>query len=116
MTVTEYIAGLDGETAAVAAELRGAIDAAMPEGTGAVWHGHPVWSLGAKPGQTPVCFIKAYKNHVALGFWRGGELAAPGAALDVNPRGMGSLKVRALADVDTERFTAWVREALALEN
>ncbi|MEE6263486.1 DUF1801 domain-containing protein [Plantactinospora sonchi] len=72
--VTDYLAGLDDPLRKVGERLRGIVDAALPEATGAMWHGHPTWSLGGKSGQRPVCLLKAYGSYVTFGLWRGQEV------------------------------------------
>ncbi|MFG3418394.1 hypothetical protein ACIBTZ_08020 [Micromonospora sp. NPDC049460] len=59
-TVTDYLAGLDAPLREIGEKLLPVIEAALPGATGAVWHGHPVWGLGDRPGRRPVCPVKAY--------------------------------------------------------
>ncbi|MCM0677679.1 DUF1801 domain-containing protein [Micromonospora phytophila] len=90
------------------------IETALP-GAGAVWHGHPVWSLGPAPGTSPVCYIKSYSAYLTFGFWRGQEVIDPSGRLEAGARAMASVKLRTLADIDTELFTTWLRAARDLE-
>lgn len=113
MNVQDYAAALPEDQREIAAKLLPLIDEAFP-GKGAVWHGHPVWSLGPAPGKTPVCFIKAYKSYVTFGFWRGQELDDP--RLTPGARQMASIKLRTLSDIDPALLTAWLAQAKALES
>ncbi|WP_219825644.1 hypothetical protein [Nonomuraea typhae] len=70
MTVNDYTAKLDQPLREIAEKLGDLIGAAMPQ-PGALYHGHPVWSLGPAPGKTPVAFFKAYSKYVTFGLWRG---------------------------------------------
>ncbi|MFU8853743.1 hypothetical protein ACNAW0_22560 [Micromonospora sp. SL1-18] len=51
--VSDYLAGLDAPLRETGEKLRTVIDAALPDATGTMWHGHPVWGLGDPPGKTP---------------------------------------------------------------
>ncbi|MGS2613486.1 DUF1801 domain-containing protein [Micromonospora sp. LZ34] len=114
-TVTDYLAGLDGPLREIGEKLRPVIESALPGATGAMWHGHPVWGLGEKPGQRPVCLVKAYGGYVTFGLWRGQEVDDPSGRLAPGARQMASVKLRALADVDPALFTDWLRQAYGLE-
>ncbi|GLW89441.1 DUF1801 domain-containing protein [Actinokineospora globicatena] len=112
-TVAEYNAALPADQREIADALTALIEAVLP-GTGAVWHGHPVWSLGAAPGKQPVCLVKAYPRYVTFGLWRGQELADP-SGLVAGSRAMASIKVTAVADIDAAQITTWLQQARALE-
>ncbi|RLK58292.1 DUF1801 domain-containing protein [Actinokineospora cianjurensis] len=112
-TVPEYNATLPAHQKEIADALMSLIETVLP-GRGAVWHGHPVWSLGPAPGKQPVCLVKAYPRHVTFGLWRGQEIADP-AGLEPGSRTMASVRLTALADVDAARFAGWLRQARDLE-
>ncbi|WP_027342140.1 DUF1801 domain-containing protein [Hamadaea tsunoensis] len=112
-TIDEYVAAQPENLRAVAEKMVTLIDAALP-GTGALWQGHPVWSLGAAPGKQPVCLIKAYASYVTFGLWRGRELDDPDGRIDTKG-GMAHVKLRDLAEIDAELFTRWVRQSADLE-
>ncbi|MFI6443431.1 DUF1801 domain-containing protein [Kitasatospora sp. NPDC050543] len=114
-TLDEYLAALPAAQREITDKLRPVIDAALP-GAGALWHGHPVWSLGAAPGKNPVCYLKAYANHIAFGFWRGQELSDPSGRLVAGAREMAGLKLRTPADVDAALLTDWLHQARKLEH
>lgn len=113
-TVEDYIAALPEHQRTVAHEVSALIEKVLP-GAGAVWHGHPVWSLGDKPGKSPVCLIKAYPNHVTFGFWRGQRITDPSGRLSPGSREMASVKLRAVDDIDTDLFLDWLTQARNLE-
>ncbi|MFJ6216880.1 DUF1801 domain-containing protein [Streptomyces sp. NPDC092296] len=113
-TVQDYCAALPAAQRELTDRLLPLIEAALP-GAGAVWHGHPVWSLGAAPGKSPVCYLKAYAGHVTFGFWRGQEFTDPSGRLTANAREMASVKLRTPADLDAELFSGWLRLARSLE-
>ncbi|WP_371497661.1 DUF1801 domain-containing protein [Kitasatospora sp. NBC_00374] len=113
-TLDEYLTALPAAQRRITDSLLPLIDSALP-GAGALWHGHPVWSLGAAPGKNPVCYLKAYANHVAFGFWRGQELSDPSGRLEHGARQMAGLKLRDPADIDADLVTDWLNQAHALE-
>jgi hypothetical protein len=113
-TVTEYAAALDQPLREIAEKLLVIVDAEFPQ-AGAVWHGHPVWSLGPAPGRTPVAYLKAYSSYVTFGLWRGRLIPDPSGRLEPAAREMAAVKVRGLAEIDAELFTTWLRAARDLE-
>ncbi len=109
-TVNDYIDGLSGTPADVANELHGAILAAGGTKDSVKW-GHPIYEAGG-----PVCLIKAAKDHVTLGFWRGTDM------LDLDPRlakgsgkgDMAFIKVKALGEVEQAQVARLVARGIAL--
>jgi hypothetical protein len=110
-TVSDYVDSRPEHQREIAGKLLALIEAALP-GAGAMWHGHPVWSLGPAPGKQPVCLIKAYPGHVTFGFWRGQEINDPSSRLSPSTRAMASVKLR---DLDDGLFTTWLQQARKLE-
>lgn len=113
--ITEYLAGLQSPLREVGEELRRIIEAAIPAAHSAMFHGHPVWSLTEKTGQHPICLVKAYKNHVTFGLWRGRRLADESGRLVAGAREMSSVKLHRGEDVDAKLFTGWLTDAYDLE-
>ncbi|CAM3762612.1 DUF1801 domain-containing protein [Kibdelosporangium persicum] len=113
--ITAYINTLDTPLRETAQALRATIDDALPGAHSAMWHGHPVWGLGDRAGQTPVALIKAYKSYVTFGLWRGQEITDPSGRLQPGARQMASVKLADIEDIDTHMFTTWLTQARALE-
>jgi hypothetical protein len=113
-SVPDYIAALPASQREIASKLLPFITEVLP-GTDAVWHGHPVWSLGPTPGKSPVCLLKAYPRHITFGFWQGQSIQDPSGRLQPGPRQMASVKLQSLADIDPGLFTNWLHQARALE-
>ncbi|MEO3784039.1 DUF1801 domain-containing protein [Actinocorallia sp. B10E7] len=113
-TMDEYLDSLPEAQREITGRLLPLIEAVLP-GTGALWHGHPVWSLGPAPGKSPVCYFKAYPGHVAFGFWRGQSITDPSGRLSAGAREMAGVKLRTAADIAPELFTGWLKQALELE-
>lgn len=109
-TVNDYIAGLSGTPADVATALHDAILAAGGTKDSVKW-GHPIYEAGG-----PVCLVKAAKDHVTLGFWRGADM------LDLDPRlakgggkgDMAFIKVKAVAEIEQAQVTRLVARGIAL--
>ncbi|MFF0184664.1 DUF1801 domain-containing protein [Streptomyces sp. NPDC005244] len=113
--ITSYLDNLDGPLHEIAAKIRPVIDRALPAASGALWHGHPTWSLGDRPGRTPVCLLKACTTYVTFGLWRGQDVADPSGRLVAGSRRMASVKLSRADEVDPTLFTEWLRLAVVLE-
>lgn len=113
-TVEDYLASLPESQRQITDKLLPLIETALP-GAGALWHGHPVWSLGPAPGKSPVCYLKAYSAYVTFGFWKGQALSDPSGRLQPGAREMAAVKLRSLDDIDTDLFTGWLHQARTLE-
>jgi hypothetical protein len=114
-TVTDYVTAQPQPHRETTTALLPIIEEVLPD-AGAIWHGHPVWSLGPVPGKSPVCFVKAYAGHVTFGFWRGQALSDPSGRLEPGAREMASIKLRSVADVDRALLTDLLRQATSLES
>ncbi|MEV0424990.1 DUF1801 domain-containing protein [Micromonospora sp. NPDC050495] len=112
--VTTYLAGLETPLREAGEKLRTVIDVALPAATAAMWHGHPVWGLGDRPGQTPICLVKAYASYLTFGLWHGQDVVDDTSRLAPGARRMASVKLRAVDDIDPELFTSWLRQAYGL--
>jgi hypothetical protein len=112
-TVDEYLTAQPEPLRAIGEKLVPIIDAVLP-GAGALWQGHPVWSLGAAPGKNPVCLLKAYTSYVTFGFWKGREIIDGSGRMDTT-LGMAHVKLRTTADIDADLFTGWLTQARDLE-
>ena len=113
-SVTAYLAGLPEPLREVGEKLRTVIDAALPAATAAVWHGHPVWGIGDRPGQAPICLLKAYAGYVTFGLWRGQDIVDGTGRLAPGARRMASVRLRTLDEIDPVLFTGWLRQANGL--
>ncbi|MFF7202241.1 DUF1801 domain-containing protein [Streptomyces sp. NPDC008141] len=114
-TVEAYVESLDAPLRDIAEHARKTIDAALIGVDAAMWHGHPVWSLGEAPGQQPVALIKAYGSYVTFALWRGQSVTDPSGRLEAASRQMAQVKLRSVADIDADLFTGWLHQARDLE-
>ncbi|MEQ4303704.1 DUF1801 domain-containing protein [Plantactinospora sp. B6F1] len=114
--ITDYLSGLDAPLREIGEKLRPIIDTALPEATGGMWHGHPTWGLGGRPGQRPVCLVKGYRSYLTFGLWRGQDLADPSGRLVPGARRMASVRLHGVDEIDPTLFTDWLRRAADLES
>ncbi|MEV4491106.1 DUF1801 domain-containing protein [Micromonospora coxensis] len=112
-TVTDYLDGLDEPLREIGARLRPVIEDALPGATGAMWHGHPVWGRGDRPGREPVCLVKAYPSYLTFGLWQGQQVDDPSGRLTPGARSMASVRLRTADEVDPVLFGDWLRQAYA---
>lgn len=105
----DYIAGLDDWRGEAVAAVRRIVRDAVPDVEEAIKWAQPVFASSG-----PLCFVKAFRNHVNFGFWRGTELSAPPGLLAGASQTMAHIKIRSMDDIQPDVFAALVREAAAL--
>lgn len=108
-SIDAYAKDLDDWRGDVVRELDALVRKAAPGATGSIKWAQPVYEL-----QGPFASLKAFTSAVNFGFWRGADLTDPDGALEGTGDRMRHVKIRSAEDVDLERFTAWVKEAVAL--
>jgi hypothetical protein len=108
-TVDEYIAGLEGWQAEVVSSVREIIREAAPEATESIKWAQPVYE-----DHGPFCYVKAFKNHVNFGFWRGSELPDPEGIIVSSGKKMGHVKLTGVEDLQPDLFAEYVRAAVDL--
>ncbi len=109
MTFETYLQGVDEGWRPVVEALAKLVRAAAPAATVAIKWSQPVFESSG-----PFAYVRASKNHVTFGFWRGAELADPKGLLEGEGDRMKHLKVASLAEVPTAEITRMVKEAVAL--
>jgi hypothetical protein len=107
--VNEYIEGLGGWKTEVAGLVQAIVTTAAPEAKESIKWAQPVYELNG-----PFAYMKAFKNSVNFGFWRGIDLDDPHGLLHGTGEKMRHVKLTGLEDIDDEAFTAYVKQALAL--
>ncbi|MCH7588941.1 MAG: DUF1801 domain-containing protein [Chloroflexi bacterium] len=108
-TVDEYIAGLDGWRADAVTQLREIVREAAPEASEAVKWAQPIYESNG-----PFCYIKAFKNHVNIGFWRGVDLDDPHVLLQGDGEKMRHIKIGDVNDIPGENIRDFVQAAVKL--
>jgi hypothetical protein len=108
-SVDAYIAGLDGWKAEVASRARRLVLEAAPDAVESIKWAQPVYETNG-----PFCYMKAFKNSVNLGFWRGVELEDPKGLLQGTGEKMRHVKLTGDDDVDEAALARFVRQAMQL--
>jgi hypothetical protein len=108
-TIAAYVAGLDGWRATVVGQLCALVEKAAPDATGSIKWAQPVFE-----DHGPICYVRAFTNHVNLGFWRGGELPDDEGRLHSGGQRMAHIKITGPQDVDAAAFTRLVKAAVQL--
>jgi len=108
-TVDEYIADLDGWKGEVVALVRKIILNAAPEAEESIKWAQPVYELNG-----PFSYMKAFKNSVNFGFWRGVDINDHAGLLQGSGEKMRHLKLTGMEDINEEVFTDFVKQAVAL--
>jgi hypothetical protein len=106
-TVDDYLATLDDDQRAIAEALRALVRTAAPGASEAIKWSQPVFEAGG-----PMCWIKAHKGHVTLGFWRGMQLPSASGLIEGSGDKMGHIKLRSQADLKPAVLKRLVREAV----
>lgn len=107
--VDEYIAGLEDWQAEVVSGVRKIILEAAPGASESIKWAQPVYESNG-----PFAYIKAFKNNVNFGFWRGIEITDPDGILQGTGDKMRHVKLSALDDIEEVKFRGFVQEAIKL--
>ena len=108
-SVDEYIEGLGGWKTDAAARVRTIVNDAAPEAKESI-----KWAQAVYEQNGPFCYIKAFKNSVNFGFWRGVDIDDPQGLLQGSGEKMRHVKLVGPDDVDAEAFDAFVKQAVQL--
>jgi hypothetical protein len=108
-TLDDYIAGLEGWQAEVASSVREIVRGAAPEAEEGIKWAQPVWETNG-----PFCYMKAFKNSVNFGFWRGVELDDPHGLLEGSGQKMRHVKLTGIDDIDAAALTDFCQQAVSL--
>ena len=74
------------------------------------------WAQPVYEQEGPFVFMKAAKNHVTFGFWRGVELNDPDGLLEGSGEKMRHIKVKSADGINTEQISKWIAEAAQLNS
>jgi hypothetical protein len=108
-TVAEYAAGLGDWRTEVVLALRDLVREAAPEAKESIKWAQPVYEENG-----PFCYIRAFKNHVNFGFWRGVDLPDEAGILEGSGEKMRHVRLTGLDDIREDIFRDLVRAAVAL--
>jgi len=108
-SVGAYISSLPRRQRAIAERLRAFLREAAPHARESIKWGQPVYEVNG-----PFAYIKAHRNYVNLGFWRGIDLVDPKGLLEGEGNKMRHVKISAPEEIDRESLLQFVRAAVAL--
>ena len=108
--VESWFSGHDPALSRICDALRAVILDADPGLRESIKWGNPTYEKKGK-----VCYLAAGKGYVSLGFFDGASLTDPTGRIEGTGKRMRHLKVRAMGEIDRERFGAWIKEAVALD-
>jgi hypothetical protein len=108
-TVDGYVSAHRGWQREVLSILRDLIRATAPGCEEGILWSQPVFSMNG-----PMCYIKAFSDHVNIGFWRGNELDDPADMLVGDLPKMRHYTMRSVNDVKRDILENMVRQAAKL--
>lgn len=108
-TVDNYIAELPETQAEMVREVRQIILKAAPEAEESIKWAQPVYEING-----PFAYIKAFKNSVNFGFWRGVDINDPDGLLQGSGEKMRHVKLNNLDDINEPIFVNFVQQAVKL--
>lgn len=109
-SVSWYMEQLEPEQQALVREIDQLIRAAAPTTTASIKWAQPVYETS----DGPYAFIKAAKQHVTFGFWRGAELTDEQGLLEGDGVKMRHVKVRTKKDIKKAVFRKWIKQSVKL--
>lgn len=103
--VTEYINFTQPPFKEVMLLIRKLIFELVPDTEEAIKWGTPVYSRIKN-----ICYIAAFKRHVAFGFYNGRMLKDPDKILKGTGKMMKHIKLKRIDDIDQEQIKKWILE------
>lgn len=95
---------------AICLSLFEAISASVPEAEGKVWHGHPVWFIGANP----VVGYSRKKNGIELLFWSGQSFEA-GGLMPIGKFRAAGHSFGSVIEIDPASVKAWLEQSRSIQ-
>jgi hypothetical protein len=109
-SIEDYIKDQDKDKGAIVKELLSIVETAAPkEDSGIKWAQPVFWNDNG-----PFCYIKAHKNHVNIGFWRGVQMKDPKGLLEGSGEKMRHIKINTKQDIDNKAITDFVKQGVKL--
>ncbi|MEX1073362.1 MAG: DUF1801 domain-containing protein [Chloroflexota bacterium] len=108
-TVDEYIAAFDDWRTDAMKRLREVVKEGAPHSAVGIKWAQPVWEWNG-----PMIWMKAAKDHVSIGFWRGTEMEDPGKVLEGDGDRMRHIKVKSVDEIPADALRELVRQAVRL--
>ena len=108
-TVAAYIAQIEDWQGEIVSTVRNIILKTAPEADEAIKWAQPVYSVNG-----PFAYIKAFKNSVNFGFWRGVDVQDHAGLLQGTGEKMRHVKLLSLDDIDEPACIDFVQQAVKL--
>jgi hypothetical protein len=108
-TVDSDIAQLEDWQAEIVSEVCRIILKSAPEAEESIKWAQPVYEING-----PFAYIKAFKNSVNFGFWRGVDIQDPDGLLQGSGEKMRHFKLANLDDVSAAVFSDYVQQSVKL--
>lgn len=108
-TVDDYISRLGNWRADIVRELRELVVSTLPKAEESMKWGQPVYELNG-----PLCFIKAFRNQVNFGFWRGDQVSDPKKLLVKSMDRMRHVKLTDVSQIQKPQFRELLKSAVKL--
>ncbi|MGP4107671.1 DUF1801 domain-containing protein [Virgibacillus sp. L01] len=108
--VDQFIENLNGHTKEIIEKLREVIFQTSPNITEEMKWGKPCYIENGL-----VCYLQTAKNHVNLGFYFGATLKDKDNLLEGTGKKMRHIRVKQLDDIQPQKFSALIKEAIELE-
>jgi hypothetical protein len=109
VTVEDYIAKLPDTQREIVSTLVSMVKAAAPAASLSIKWAQPVFEENG-----PFCYVRAFKSHVNLGFWRGVDIDAGRGQLETGGQKMAHVKITTLTDIPKKSIPQWVKAAVKL--
>ena len=108
-TVVGYIAQLNDNQGEIVSKVRTIILEAVPEATESIKWAQPVYETNG-----PFAYIKAFKNSVNFGFWRGADIQDSHGLLVGSGEKMRHVKLVSSDDINEQAFKDYLLQAVKL--
>lgn len=108
-TVDNYISQLEDWQAEIVSEVRRIILQAAPAAKESFKWAQPVYEVNG-----PFAYIKAFKNSVNFGFWRGADIDDPDGLLQGSGEKMRHFKINTPDDINEHVFSEYIQQAVKL--
>jgi hypothetical protein len=108
-TVDAYVSALPAGQQKIVTALRQIVKASAPQARESIKWAQPVYELGG-----PFAYIKAFKEHVNFGFWRGVEIDRGRGILHTGGSQMAHISLRSAKEIDRSLIASMVKDAVSL--
>lgn len=112
VTIDEYIQNQEPWKREILITLRTYVKKYAPNAKEAIKWSQPVY----EDENGPFCFIRAYKEHINIGFWRGAIMKDPAGILEGDGEKMRHIKIVNISRIDETLIAEFVKQAVALND